>query len=97
MPNKEYPIVQSYVDIFISGCLEIEDKYELPHFADKCVETTKGWSTSWVNDRLYPRRPIFNVPKAFRIDKVLANNVPKQFGKIEIEGWEFWVFDLNSK
>ena len=26
LPNKQYPIVQSYVDIFLSGCIQMEKK-----------------------------------------------------------------------
>ncbi len=75
-PSPEFPIVQSYVDIVISGCLEIEEVFSLPDFAKQCVETTKGWSTNWINDRLYPRRPFIYQPKAGRIDRVLEQTIP---------------------
>jgi hypothetical protein len=85
-PNAEYPIVQSYVDIFVSGCIELEEKFSIPDFAETCVEGTQGWSSSWVNDRIYPRRPFIFEPRAAAIDKLLALKVPKHFGKIKIEG-----------
>jgi hypothetical protein len=85
-PNAEYPIVQSYVDVFLSGCLELEEKYNITDFAGTCIETTKNWSSNWVNDRIYPRRPTLYEPRAARIDQLLAAKVPKQFGKIVIEG-----------
>jgi len=85
-PNEEYPIVQSYVDIFVSGCLEIEDKYALAGYAAACIDTTVGWNKNWMNDRIYPRRPFLYEPKASRIDKILAAQVPKQYKAIAIEG-----------
>jgi len=85
-PNKVYPIVQSYVDIFVSGCLEIEEKYSLAGFTAACIDSTDGWNKHWVNDRIYPRRPFLYEPKASKIDKVLAERVPKAYGAIEIEG-----------
>jgi cation transport regulator ChaC len=85
-PNNDYPIVQSYVDIFISGCLEVEDKYGLTGFAASCIDSTADWDKSWVNDRIYPRRPFLYEPKASRIDKILAAQVPKQYKSIKIEG-----------
>ncbi|MDQ8039858.1 MAG: hypothetical protein AAGB33_00135, partial [Cellulomonas sp.] len=54
-PSAKYPIVESYVDIFLSGCLEIQDKFNLNNFAAECIATTNNWSSHWVNDRIYPR------------------------------------------
>jgi len=85
MPNQNYPIVQSHVDTFISGCLEIGKKFDIPTFADECVESTYGWETSWVNDRIYPRRPEVKQPLASEIDKVLAKKAPLAFSRITIE------------
>jgi len=85
-PTKEYPIVQSYVDVFLSGCIELEEKYDLPNFAKRCVESTKNWSGAhWKNDRLFPRRPFVHQPKAGKIDKVLEESIPKEFELIQIE------------
>lgn len=75
-PNKEFPIVQSYVDIFIGGCLEIGDASHLPNFAVDCMNTTHGWSPYWVNDRIMPRRPLAYQPQALRIDSLLEETVP---------------------
>jgi len=86
-PTKGYPIVQSYVDVFISGCLELQEKFNLPDFAKKCVESTEGWSAEhWVNDRIYPRRPFVHQSKAGKIDKVLQDAIPIEFENIRIEG-----------
>ena len=57
-PEQNYPIVQSYVDIFIRGCINIEGKFNIPDFAKNCVNSTTNWSIHWVNDRIFPRRPL---------------------------------------
>jgi len=85
-PNERFPIVQSYVDIFISGCLQLSElaiTYD-GDFAQACVETTSGWSRHWVNDRIYPRRPFIHQPNAGRIDRLLRRLVPA-FQVIRIE------------
>jgi len=45
-PNEEYPIVQSYVDIFIEGCGQMERLYDLENYSQQCVTTTEGWEHS---------------------------------------------------
>jgi gamma-glutamylcyclotransferase (GGCT)/AIG2-like uncharacterized protein YtfP len=81
-PNKRYPIVQSYVDIFLSGCLELEASKK--NFATQCILTTQDWSTHWVNDRIYPRRPHIFQPNATSIDTLLAKNIPDYFNQIKL-------------
>lgn len=55
-PTKDHPISQSYVDIFLRGCLQVENRYQIKGFAKQCVDTTYLWDqNAWVNDRLYPR------------------------------------------
>lgn len=85
-PTEEYPIVQSYVDTFLSGCLELETNQKLDGFADECVQTTRGWESPWVNDRIYPRRPFLYQRMAGRIDGLLNKTVHDAFKKIRIEG-----------
>lgn len=89
-PSARWPIVQSYVDIFISGCLELEeqviDAYGNASFAEQCVLTTNGWSKHWVNDRIYPRRPFIYRKNAGSIDRLLHKMVPADiFDAIRIE------------
>ena len=62
-PNSRYPIVQSYVDIFVLGCLEQEQRFGLTDFSRQCLSTTTDWSKHWVNDRIYPRRPFISSRK----------------------------------
>ena len=52
LPSAQHPILQTYVDVCMSGCLEHGRE-----FARLFVETTDAWSEFWVNDREVPRRP----------------------------------------
>ena len=85
LASARYPIVQSYVDVFLSGCLEQEERFGVAGFAEQCIETTSGWSEHWVNDRLYPRRPFIYQPRARDIDRLLAKELPAYFSRIRIE------------
>jgi hypothetical protein len=85
-PNKKYPIVQSYVDIFIAGCMEVEEGFNLPGYTSACIKSTEGWNKYWVNDRIYPRRPQILEPRAPSIDRILAEELPQAFREIKIEG-----------
>jgi hypothetical protein len=85
-PSPRYPIVQSYVDIFVAGCLEQEQRYSLPGFSRQCLSTTEDWSEHWVNDRIHPRRPFVFQPRAGQIDKLLASELPDYFARIRLEG-----------
>lgn len=84
-PDARYPIVESYVDVFLSGCLEQEERFHLKGFARECIATTSGWSEHWVNDRIYPRRPFVFEPRAGEIDRLLSTSVPGYFARIRIE------------
>jgi hypothetical protein len=84
-PSKKYPIVESYVDIFLSGCLEIEKKFHLKNFAAECINTTHNWSRYWVNDRIFPRRPTAFYTEATEIDLLLDRNIGHFFKKIRLE------------
>ncbi len=84
-PSADFPIVQSYVDIFVSGCLEQEQRFGLDGFASECVATTHDWSPHWVNDRLYPRRPFIYQPMARQIDQVLSRQVPGFFAQVKLQ------------
>jgi hypothetical protein len=74
LPSDEHPIVQSYVDVCLNGCLEIEDMYPVAkqaNFAKRFIKTTSHWGLPWVNDRIYPWRPFIYVPRAFAIDALI--------------------------
>ena len=89
-PNKDFPIVQSYVDICINGCLEIEANFEKAkevNFTQMFIQTTKYWSEFWANDRIYPRRAFIYRPNANTIDGYLKTYLEDKnlFNKIYIE------------
>lgn len=72
LPNAQFPIVQSYVDLCIQGCLEVEARYRAAQgFTDEFLTTTEGWNAFWVNDRQFPRRAFGVLPMAGQIDAVL--------------------------
>ncbi len=71
-PTSKFPMVQSYVDLCINGCLELESLYRTAKgFTQDFISTTTGWNAEWVNDRIYPRRPFIYAPNASLIDKAL--------------------------
>lgn len=82
-PSADFPIVQSYVDIFIRGCIQIEQKFKIDEFAKNCITNTAQWSTQWENDRIFPRRPSFYEPFAPQIDALLKEVLPETFAKIK--------------
>jgi len=84
-PNDKFPIVQSYVDVFIWGCLQAQDMLGTEGFARACVRTTHAWSKHWVNDRIYPRRPFVHQPRALSIDRLLKNEIPDYFNAMHFE------------
>lgn len=70
-PCSHSPIVQTYVDTVLAGCLDISDS-----FAHHFIEHTLGWHSPWENDRHDPKygnlarvNPII-LP---RIDALIAN------------------------
>lgn len=70
----KYPILQSYLDVIISGCFDVSND-----FAKEFVRTTNGW-LSWINDR---KNPIYqrhlDYPNIKKIDKVLQECITKEF------------------
>ena len=81
----KFPIVQSYVDVFLSGCLEQEARFHLSGFASECIASTTDWSTHWINDRIYPRRPHLYQPKARQIDTLIHDELPAYFRAIRLD------------
>ncbi|MER5895506.1 hypothetical protein [Streptomyces sp. NPDC001876] len=77
-PNEQFPIVQSYVDVCLDGCLESEESYpgaREAQFAKEFIRTTSDWRTPWFNDRIYPWRPFVHVPRANAIDTLLRDGL----------------------
>jgi hypothetical protein len=48
-PSKEAQLMQSYIDVILTGCLNINEK-----FAREFISTTTGWNNRWLNDRKKP-------------------------------------------
>lgn len=42
-PSPQYPIKQKYLDIFLSGCHQIQKRYGLKGFYKTCLKTTYDW------------------------------------------------------
>ncbi len=80
-PSPRWPIVQSYVDIFLNGCIELEARVVATDgnasFSRQCILTTDKWSPHWVNDRIYPRRPFIYRKSAGSIDKLIYGTLPE--------------------
>ena len=84
LPSAEFPIVQSYVDICLTGCLQIQQGFpEAGNFAAEFIQSTQEWSTFWENDRANPRRP-FAIPMAQDIDVLLKKYLPTFFAEIRL-------------
>ena len=84
-PNKNYPIIQSYVDTCISGCLQLEIEFKMNNFAIDFIKSTDNWSKYWVNDRIFPRAPHVHQPYAFKIDNLLQSYMSELYQGIIIE------------
>ena len=65
-PSREYPILQTYIDVCLSGCLEFGED-----FAEAFLETTFGWGQFWINDRVLARRPWIHCPNYAEVDRLL--------------------------
>ncbi len=69
-PAGKFPMQQSEVDIFLTGCIEQAKGFGVTEFASQCVKTTYAWSEHWNNDR---ERPVAKLVTAKRpeVDKLL--------------------------
>ncbi|MEU0369565.1 gamma-glutamylcyclotransferase family protein [Streptomyces sp. NPDC006283] len=77
-PSERFPIVQSYVDACLDGCLENEVSYpeaREAQFAKEFMRTTTDWQTPWFNDRIHPWRPFVYVPRANAIDSLIRHEL----------------------
>ncbi len=52
LPCANHPVVFSYLDVILSGCLEYSNG-----FCEDFVNLTQGWQHAMLNDRLAPRYP----------------------------------------
>lgn len=74
-PTTDFPILQSYVDVVLTGCLEFGED-----FAIEFVRSTLGWESPWYNDRRCPRYIRCLKTAAYqKIDEILAKHAPQGF------------------
>jgi hypothetical protein len=83
LPSERSPIVQSYVDVFIGGALDIEAKLGSPGFALKVCQSTFGWGEHWLNDRSFPYRPFSANKNALHISELLLECANKNNDNID--------------
>lgn len=85
-PTEPLPIMQSYVDVVLEGCLKYGDE-----FARECVRTTHLWedkagkaTVTWVNDREAPKiyeRGFVPAATVAKIDALLREVVPAELAE----------------
>ena len=73
-PTPECPIVQSYVDVCLAGCLSIGEE-----FAREFVTQTQGWKAPWLDDRHDWLYRAGDRPLVEQIDALLRDMVPEAF------------------
>lgn len=74
-------ISQAYMDVFLSGCLAVEKKYQLEGFSQRCVTTTNGWALGWTHDRKTKQRVYMNDADAKQVNQLLKKMLPASFQK----------------
>jgi hypothetical protein len=86
-PSRSYPIIQSYVDICLSGCLAVDASLQSGdfEFSRQFLRATSGWSKHWVNDRRRPRVSYRHSPHTSKIDELISNELPTEFHVRKIE------------
>lgn len=67
--TREFPICQTYVDVVLEGCLAHGEE-----FAQEFIETTKCWSSYFLNDAPFSRRPWLSRARYKDIDRLLQKN-----------------------
>ncbi len=75
-PSWNFPIVQSYVDVILMGCLEYGEKFVL-----EFILGTTGWEHPWINDRNRPRYVRYiDASEHFEyLDSLLEKCIPSEY------------------
>uniref|UniRef100_A0A0G4GNQ5 Uncharacterized protein n=1 Tax=Chromera velia CCMP2878 TaxID=1169474 RepID=A0A0G4GNQ5_9ALVE len=84
-PSVQFPILQTYVDVVLKGCLEWGEA-----FAVEFIETTFLWSPFWLNERPLSRRPWLHEKQYVAIDRMLREAVPEHFAHRALESEYAW-------
>ena len=74
MASYKYPILQTYIDVCLLGCLECGT-----NCAYEFIESTRGWEGPWLDDRQTPRRPWIHQSNYNQIDQILERAIPEHF------------------
>jgi len=76
-PSQHKPIMQSYLDVILNGCLDYG-----PDFAKQFATTTKHWG-HLVDDRHNPQypRPLKSNKRRLHIDHLLKSHLPELWEK----------------
>jgi len=82
LPTTQFPICQSYVDLWISGAMELEQANQVPDYAMNVLRTTYGWSHRWVNDRPTAYRPFATEGAAHGVAKLLGQVARENGGAV---------------
>ena len=75
MADENHPLLQSYVDTVLQGCLEWGGEA----MAEKFIQTTGGWSTYFLNDTPSSRRPWLYRKDYSTIDRLLQKYASKTY------------------
>mmetsp|Transcript_10113 Transcript_10113/g.24541 ORF Transcript_10113/g.24541 Transcript_10113/m.24541 type:complete len:1333 (+) Transcript_10113:157-4155(+) len=75
MADENHPLLQSYVDTVLQGCLEWGGET----MAEKFIQTTGGWSTYFLNDTPSSRRPWLYRKDYSTIDRLLQKYASKTY------------------
>ncbi|AIT09133.1 hypothetical protein LO80_03555 [Candidatus Francisella endociliophora] len=74
-PTKDFPILQTYADVFITGCLQTQAEFNLTEFGQLCFNTTYNWDlANWFYDRSNPKYARYSKATEkyrTRIDKII--------------------------
>lgn len=74
---RSYPIIQSYLDVVLSGFATI-DRGSIARF----ITLTSGWDKQWINDRANPRYVRSEIASDWNaIDQELRSQLPGEFSK----------------
>ena len=83
-PAGQFPMLQSEVDVFLTGCIEQAKAFNLSEFSSQCVKSTSGWSLHWNNDRDRPSGKLVTAKRP-EIDQLLEQVEGNLFDRIRQE------------
>ena len=73
-PSRKWPILQTYVDVCLTGCLEYGEDYAI-----EFIKTTFLWPAFWLNDRQVARRPWLYQKQYAYLDRLLKEHIPEYY------------------